>query len=438
MQHTKNYIFVNMYDLIEMLRARGMIHDITPGTASQLQKETTAGYMGFDPTAASLHVGNLAALLLLRHFQLAGHQPRVLLGGATGMIGDPSGKLAERSLLSEEEVHHNQLGIQKQLGKFLDFSPGKHQAVLLNNLDWLGHQGLLAFLQEVGKHIPVGYMLAKDTVKNRLERGISFTEFTYTLLQAYDFYHLYTTQGIKLQIGGADQWGNLTAGIELIRRKTGQSAFAFTTPLITKADGTKFGKSEGGNIWLDPKMTSPYDFYQFWLNITDEEACRFAYIFTMLENDHVDALIQAHEASPHLRIIQRLLAKDLTILIHSRADYERAARATLLIFEQGAPADLLDLVEADFRGLGEMIPQIEVPKAELDEAKHPLALITRVTRGVIFTSQGEARRMIQERGVKINKVTVKNPYQEPDWVLLEGRYLLVQRGRKHHYLVKGI
>lgn len=425
-----------MHNFLDNLRWRGMLYDITPGTEAQLKKEMTAGYVGFDPTGPSLHVGNLATIMLLKHLQLAGHQPMVLVGGATGMIGDPSGKSAERNLLGEAELRHNQECISKQLGRFLDFSPGKNRAEILNNLAWFKDLGLLQFLREVGKHLSLNYMMAKEAVKSRLEGGISFTEFAYQLLQGYDFYYLYTTRGVKLQLGGADQWGNLTTGIELIRRKTGGEAFALTTPLITKADGSKFGKSERGNIWLDPDMTSPYAFYQFWLNSADEEAGRLIKVLTLLDREEIASLTQTHQAAPHQRILQKALGKELTIMVHSAADYIQAAKASGLLFGQDTQEDLFALSEQHLLTLFASVPPIAMRKEQLARVEHVMELVTSATQGLIFSSHGEARRMIQGGGLRINKVKVMDPYQKPDWVLLQERYLLIQKGKKHYYLVR--
>lgn len=359
----------------------------------------------------------------------------VLIGGATGMIGDPSGKSVERKLLHEDELQYNQECISKQLRRFIDFSPGAYGAELLNNIDWFSDLGFLEFLREVGKYLPLNYMMAKESVKRRLVGGISFTEFTYQLLQGYDFYHLYTTMGVKLQMGGADQWGNLTTGIELIRRKAGGAAFALTTPLITKADGSKFGKTEQGNIWLDPTMTSPYAFYQFWLNCSDEEASRLIKVFTLLSQEAIATLTQAHQVAPHKRILQKTIAKELTITVHSAAAYTQAAKVSELLFGHATQTDLLALDEKDLLVIFVNVPQIKISKEQLARVEYVIELITSTTQGIIFPTKGAARRMMQEGGVSINKVKVTNPYQKPDWMLLRGRYLLVQRGRKDHYLI---
>lgn len=417
------------------LQWRGMIDNATPDLALQLQKEVTVGYVGLDPTGPSLHVGNLVTLMLLKHLQRAGHQARVLVGGATGMIGDPSGKSGERNLLGEEELRYNQECIGRQVERLLDCSSGLHGVAMLNNLAWFKDLDLLTFLREVGKHFSLSYLLAKDAVKSRLAQGISFTEFAYQLLQGYDFYYLYTTEGVKLQMGGDDQWGNIVSGLELIRRKAGGRAFALTTPLITRADGRKFGKSEEGNVWLDPAMTSPYAFYQFWLNVTDEEAARLVRVLTLLERDVIDGVEKAHQAAPHQRVLQKALAKELTSMVHSVADYTEAARATELLFGQATLADLEALSEQDLLTILGEVPQISMGREQLGQVAHVLELVTSGTQGRIFSSQGAARRMIQEGGLYVNRMRVVDPYQRPDWVLLRERYLLIQKGKKHHYLI---
>jgi tyrosyl-tRNA synthetase len=425
-----------MYDFIANLRWRGMIHDITPGLDAQLQKGMMTGYIGFDPTASSLHVGNLATIMLLKHFQLAGHKPIALVGGATGMIGDPSFKAAERKFLSEETLLYNQSCIMKQLSKFLDFSSGANAAELLNNIAWFENFSFLKFLREVGKHISVNYMMAKESVKRRLEEGISFTEFSYQLLQGYDFFHLHTTKGVRLQMGGADQWGNLTTGIELIRKKMGEEAFALTAPLVTKSDGSKFGKSEQGNIWLDPNMTSPYEFYQFWLNCSDEDANRLIKIFTLLGQEEIDNLIQAHTKVPQERILQKEIAKELTIRVHSEKDYVQAIKTSELLFGHATESDLYELTEADFKVIFKSIPEVAVSQADLDEIDDVLSLVASTGAGILFNSKAEVRRAIQEGSLYINKQKITNPYQKPTFNLLQNKYLLIQRGKKHHYLVK--
>ena len=425
-----------MYDFIANLRWRGMIHDTTPGLEAQLQKGMMTAYIGFDPTASSLHVGNLATIMLLKHFQLAGHKPIAVVGGATGMIGDPSFKAAERKFLSEEELLYNQSCIMKQLSQFLDFSSGHNSAELLNNIDWFKDFGFLKFLREVGKHLSINYMMAKESVKRRLEDGISFTEFSYQLLQGYDFYHLYTTKGVRLQMGGADQWGNLTTGIELIRRKAGEEAFALTAPLITKADGTKFGKSEQGNIWLDPDMTSPYEFYQFWLNCPDDDASRLIKVFTLLSQEEIEDLARLHAQAPHQRILQKEIAKELTIRVHSEADYMQAMKTSELLFGRATAEDLWGLSEKDFKIIFKSIPEVHITLAQLTETEHVLDLVASTGSGVMFNSKGEARRAIQEGSLYINKEKISDPLQKPNFKLLQDKYLVVQRGKKHHYLIK--
>lgn len=424
-----------MQDFIATLHWRDMVHNIIPGTEVQLKKETTAGYVGFDPTAPSLHIGNLATIMLLKHFQLAGHKPVVVVGGATGMVGDPSWKSAERTFLHEEELHYNQTCISKQLQRFLDFSDHKNGAVLLNNLDWFKEIGFLQFLREVGKHISVSYMMAKDSVKQRLETGISFTEFAYQLLQGYDFYYLYTHHNVKLQMGGADQWGNLTTGTELIRKKTGNAAFALTTPLITKADGSKFGKTEQGNVWLDPTMTSPYAFYQFWLNCSDADAHRLIKVFTLLDQEAIAALFQAHNVAPQQRVLQKAIAKELTIRVHSEQAYRQAAQATEILFGAATQADIQALSEQDLLTTFGNVPQITISKETWVHLVDVTELISSATQGIICKSKGEARRIIQGGGLRINNVKVIDPHQKPNFRLLQNRYLLAQQGKKHHYLI---
>ncbi len=423
-----------MTDFITELRWRGMIHDVTPKTEAQLSKEMTAAYIGFDPTADSLHLGNLVTIMLLKHFQLAGHKPYVLIGGATGMIGDPSGKSQERNLLSEEALKYNQECIKKQLAQFLDFENGNNAAVMVNNFDWFKGIGFLDFLRDVGKHISVNYMMAKDSVKTRLETGISFTEFSYQLLQGYDFYHLYAQEGVKLQMGGSDQWGNITTGTELIRRKASGEAYALTTPLLTKSDGAKFGKSEGGNIWLDAEKTSPYKFYQFLLNSTDEDAHKLIRVFTLLSKDEIETLEKEHEATPHLRILQKAIAKELTIRVHSEEDYNMAIKASQILFGKSTTEDLVTLDEATLLSVFEGVPQVDISTADLKSCNDITTFLSETTQGVIFKSKGEARRMLQAGGVGINKEKVTAD-QNIDFKLLQEKYLLVQKGKKNYFLV---
>ncbi len=412
-----------------------MIHDMMPGTEEQLQKETTSGYIGFDPTADSLHIGNLVQIMTLVHFQRCGHKPVALVGGATGMVGDPSGKSAERNLLSEEVLRHNQSCVQKQLEKFLDFSPGVNGAELVNNYDWFKDFKFLDFIRDVGKHITINYMMAKDSVKNRLETGMSFTEFSYQLVQGYDFYYLYNHKNCKLQMGGSDQWGNIVTGTELIRRKTNGDAFALTTPLIKKADGTKFGKTEQGNVWLDAKRTSPYTFYQYWLNASDEDAANFIKIFTTKPKEEIDALIQEHAQAPHLRKLQQALAQDITIRVHSEGDYQQAVKASGILFGNATTEELQSLDEQLLLSVMEGVPKAAISRSAWDSNPSATDLLSEMTQGIIFASKGEARKMIQGGGVSINKNKVADPNQKGSFSLLHNRYLLAQKGKKNYYLI---
>ncbi|GAB2559889.1 tyrosine--tRNA ligase [Spirosoma aerophilum] len=426
-------------NFIEELRWRGMLHDMTPGTEEQLQKEITAGYIGFDPTAASLHIGNLATVMLLVHLQRAGHKPFALVGGATGMIGDPSGKAAEREFLSEETLRRNQDGVRQQLTKFLDFDCGANSAEMVNNYDWFKEITFLGFLREAGKHISVNYMMAKDSVKKRLETGISFTEFSYQLLQGYDFYWLYKNKNVRLQMGGSDQWGNITTGTELIRRKEGREeyqAFALTTPLVTKADGTKFGKSESGNVWLDPALTSPYQFYQFWLNTTDADCPRLIRVFTLLSKEDIEELERQHAEAPHLRILQKAIAKEVTIRIHSQAGYELAVKASEVLFGKATLETLRSIQVDEFEVIFEGVPQTEVSADELANSKDITDLLSVASRGEVYASKGEARRAITQNAVSINKTKVADPAAPVDLEWLQERYILVSKGKKNHLLKK--
>ncbi len=424
-----------MKNFIDELRWRGMIHDVMPGTEEELNKGMTAGYIGFDPTAASLHIGNLAAIMLLKQFQLAGHKPFALVGGATGMVGDPSGKSEERNLLDENILRHNQESIRRQLSRFLDFE-GDNAAELVNNYDWFKEFSFLGFLRDVGKHLTVNYMMAKDSVKKRLETGLSFTEFSYQLLQGYDYLYLYKNKGIRLQMGGSDQWGNITSGTELIRRMEGGEAYALTAPLITKADGTKFGKSEGGNIWLDAEMTSPYKFYQFWLNASDADAPKLIRIFTLLNQEQIEALEKEQAEAPHLRPLQKALAKEVTIMVHSEKDYDAAVQASEILFGKATTEALQDLDEKMLLDIFDGVPQVAVSKAQLEEAKDVVDLLSVSTEGAIFTSKGEARKMIQAGGVSINKNKITADQTASEFALLQQKYLLVQKGKKNYYLLK--
>ena len=411
-----------------------MVHDMMPGTAEQLKKEMTTAYVGIDPTAGSLHIGHLVSVMLLRHFQRAGHKPIVLVGGATGMIGDPSGKSEERNLLDEETLRNNQEAIKKQIGRFLDFSGGPNSAVMVNNYDWMKEFSFLEFIREVGKHITVSYMMSKDSVKNRLESGLSFTEFSYQLVQGYDFLYLFLNMNCKLQMGGSDQWGNIVTGTELIRRKTGGEAFALTCPLITKADGSKFGKTEAGNVWLDRNLTSPYRFYQFWLNVSDEDAARYVRIFTSLPPEEIEQLIAAHRASPHERKLQKVLARELTVMVHSQEDHDTAAEASQVLFGKGTTETLGRLDEASFLDVFEGVPRHEVDRGMI-ERRVPLGgLLTEQTG--IFSSHGEYRRLVSGGGLSINKVKVTDPEMSAGREdLINGRYLLVQKGKKNYFLI---
>ncbi len=428
-------------DFIEELTWRGMIHSMMPGTEEQLKKEMTTAYLGIDPTADSLHIGHLCGVMMLRHLQRCGHRPIALIGGATGMIGDPSGKSAERNLLDEKTLRHNQEAIKRQLAKFLDFdSDAPNRAILVNNYDWMKDFTFLDFAREVGKHITVNYMMAKDSVKKRLNGeardGLSFTEFTYQLLQGYDYLHLYQEKGCRLQLGGSDQWGNMTTGAELIRRKLGAEAeaYALTCPLITKADGGKFGKTESGNVWLDPARTSPYKFYQFWLNVSDEDAEKYLKIFTFLTREEIEELARQHAQDPGARPMQKRLAKELTEMVHSPEDYEAAVRASQILFSNKAHDELMTIDEQTLLDVFEGVPTFEVAKSDI-EAGVPVIELLAAKTGV-FPSKGEARKMIQGGGVSVNKekVTDINASIGAE-ALLNGKYILAQRGKKNYYLL---
>jgi tyrosyl-tRNA synthetase len=421
------------YDLIEELTWRGMIQDIMPGTREQLNKEITTGYIGFDPTAESLHIGSLVPIMLLIHLQRAGHKPIALVGGATGMVGDPSGKSEERNLLDAETLQRNVEGIKKQLEKFLDFNSPDNPAEIVNNYDWFKNMGFLQFIRDVGKHITVNYMMSKDSVKKRLETGISFTEFSYQLLQGYDFYWLNKHKGCKLQMGGADQWGNMTTGTELIRRLGGTEAFAFTTPLITKADGSKFGKTEKGNIWLDSQLTSPYEFYQFWLNVADEDAERYIKIYTFLNKNEIDTLTEEHKAAPHLRILQKKLAEEITEMVHGKESLKKAIAASEILFGKGTTEQLQQLEEEEILDIFKGVPQHEVT---LDSFLSSTIVDFLSLHTKIFPSKGEARRMLQANGISVNKQKVNESLVLNKELLLQGKYLLIQKGKKEYHLVK--
>ncbi|HEY8387924.1 MAG TPA: tyrosine--tRNA ligase, partial [Parasegetibacter sp.] len=424
-------------NLIQELTERGLVKDIMPGTEEQLNKEMTSGYIGFDPTADSLHVGSLLQITLLMRLQQAGHKPYVLIGGATGMIGDPSGKSAERNLLDKETLFKNCEGQRKQLEKFLDFAPSlPNGAVMVNNYDWFKDYNFLDFIRDVGKHITVNYMLAKESVQKRMETGLSFTEFSYQLIQGYDFYYLNKEKNVKLQMGGADQWGNIVTGTELIRRMGGGEAFAMTTPLITKADGSKFGKSEGGNIWLDAEKTSPYLFYQFWLKLTDEDAERMVMIFSFRPIEEIKAMIAEHKTAPHLRKLQKALAEEMTILVHSEEDLEFAQKASEILFGQAAIDTLRTLNEKQLLEVMDGVPQVTVSKEALSSGMEFLQFLA---DSKIFPSKGEARKMVQNGGVSINKTKVTDlAYVLQADVLLHDQYFLIQRGKQNFYLVKAV
>lgn len=426
-------------NFVDELKWRGMIHDIMPGTKEQLDKELTAAYVGIDPTADSLHIGHLVSVMMLKHFQIAGHKPIALVGGATGMIGDPSGKSQERNLLDETTLRHNQECLKKQLAKFLDFeSDAPNAAEMVNNYDWMKEFTFLDFIRDIGKHITVNYMMSKDSVKKRLDSdnntGMSFTEFTYQLVQGTDFLHLYENKNVKLQMGGSDQWGNITTGTELIRRKTGGEAFALTCPLIKKADGTKFGKTESGNVWLDPKLTSPYKFYQFWLNTSDEDAEKYIKIFTLLPKAEIAELIGQHTEAPHLRLLQKRLAKETTVMVHSREDFEMAVEASQILFGQGTAELLRKLDKETFLAVFEGVPQFKISGAELKAGIKVVDLLAEKT--VVFPSKGDLRRTIQGNGLNINKEKITDPELVINTeFLIDGKYILIQKGKKNYFLL---
>ena len=428
-----------MANFVEELKWRGMIQDMMPGTEEQLGKEMTTAYLGIDPTADSLHIGHLVGVMILKHLQRCGHKPIALVGGATGMIGDPSGKSQERNLLDEATLRHNQEAIKAQLAKLIDFdSDAPNAAILVNNYDWMKEFSFLDFIRDVGKHITVNYMMAKDSVKKRFNgegEGMSFTEFTYQLVQGYDFYHLYEAYGCKLQLGGSDQWGNITTGTELIRRKKGSTdAYALTCPLIKKADGTKFGKTESGNIWLDARYTSPYKFYQFWLNVSDEDAKSYIRIFTFLDKATIDSLIAEHEVAPHERKLQKRLAEEITVMIHSREEYEKAVAASGILFGANAGEALKTIDEQTFLQVFEGVPQYKISAAELAEGVDFLSLC--VEKAPVFPSKGELRKLIQGGGVSMNKEKVSDPYAVVNSDnLIAGKYILVQKGKKNNYIL---
>jgi tyrosyl-tRNA synthetase len=429
-------------NFVDELKWRGMIHDIMPGTKELFEKETVSAYVGIDPTADSLHIGHLVGVMMLRHLQECGHNPIVLLGGATGMIGDPSGKSNERNLLDEKTLRYNQQAIQKQLEKFLDFSnSNKNKAILVNNYDWMCKFSFLDFVRDVGKHITVNYMMAKDSVKKRIsgdyKNGMSFTEFSYQLVQGYDFLFLYENHNCKLQMGGSDQWGNITTGTELIRRKAKGDAFALTCPLITKADGGKFGKTEEGNVWLDPKKTSPYKFYQFWLNVSDQDAEKFAKIFTLTNKHTLDKLIEEQKQTPHLRVLQKHLAEKLTCMVHSKEDYEMALEASQILFGKSTGETLRKIDEETFFSVFEGVPIFDINKNTIENSIELADLLCNETN--IFGSKGEFRRSIKEKYIRINKEQISDENLKIDKTfLINNKYILIQKGKKNYYIIKTV
>ena len=428
-----------MNSFIQELKWRGMLQDMTPDLEEHLSKGMASAYLGFDPTADSLHIGHLVGVMTLLHFQRSGHQPVALVGGATGMIGDPSFKSAERNLLDKATLDHNVDCIQNQLAKFLDFSGNQsNKAAMVNNYDWMSQFTFLDFIRDVGKHITVNYMMSKDSVKRRLEdgNGLSFTEFSYQLIQGYDFYHLWKNQNCSIQLGGSDQWGNIVTGTELIRRMGGGSAFALTVPLITKADGTKFGKTEGGSVWLDPEKTSPYAFYQFWLNVSDEDASKYIRIFTVLDQATIEGLEKEHAEAPHLRLLQKEIAKEVTSMVHSKEEYEMALKASEILFGKSSTEDLASLDERTFLSVFEGVPQVQLSQEVYSNLENVLDLVAEKTDFKLFPSKGEARKMILGGGVSINKEKVEDPQGPVSYSLLQGKYLLVQKGKKNYVIVE--
>ena len=425
-----------MRNFIEELKWRGMIHDMMPGTEEQFQKELTSAYIGFDPTADSLHIGSLVQIMILVHLQKAGHKPIALVGGATGMVGDPSGKSKERNLLDAEALNHNLEGIKHQLERFLDFDCGENSAEIINNYDWFKDFNFLDFIRDVGKHISVNYMMAKDSVKSRLETGMSFTEFSYQLVQGYDFYWLWQNKNCKVQLGGSDQWGNIVTGTELIRRKGGGEAFACTTPLIKKADGTKFGKTEGGNVWLDPERTTPYQFYQYWINSSDEDAANYIKIFTLKSEEEINAIIEKHQEAPHLRMLQKEVANDITERVHGKEALEDAINASKILFGKSSLEELLSVSSQSLESAFDAQNSFELPKGELQNGVPVLDLVTQTAS--IFGSKGEAKRMIKQNGLSIKKEKVTDENLLVNQAhLIHDQYLFIQKGKKF-FLVKTV
>ncbi|MEP6262162.1 MAG: tyrosine--tRNA ligase [Gillisia sp.] len=426
-------------NFVEELTWRGMLHDVMPGTEEHLMEEMRAAYIGFDPTADSLHIGNLVPIMMLAHFQRSGHKPMALVGGATGMIGDPSGKSSERNLLDEETLQHNQKCVKEQLSRFLDFSSGaKNQANLVNNYDWMKNISFLEFIRDVGKHITVNYMMSKDSVKNRISgeatEGMSFTEFTYQLVQGYDFLHLFRTHNCTLQMGGSDQWGNITTGTELIRRIGGGKGFALTCSLITKSDGSKFGKSEGGNIWLDPNRTSSYKFYQYWLNSSDEDAEKYIKIFTFLDKETIENIIAEHKAQPHLRLLQKRLAREVTITVHSEEDFDNAVKASEVLFGKSTASDLKSLNEATFLDVFEGVPQAEISREDIENGLDMIAALAGKTN--FLASNAEARRALKENAVAVNKEKVGEDYMITGEDLINNKYVILNKGKRNTYILR--
>ncbi len=420
-------------NFIAELNWRGMIHDIMPGTEEALNKEMASGYIGFDPTADSLHVGHLVQIMTLVHFQLAGHKPYALVGGATGMVGDPSGKSKERNLLNTETLNHNVACVKKQLEKFLNFQSGQNSAEMVNNFDWFKDFSFLDFIRDVGKHMSINYMLSKDSVKSRLETGMSFTEFSYQLVQGYDFYYLNKHKNCILQLGGSDQWGNIVTGTELIRRKSGNEAFAVTTPLITKADGTKFGKTEGGSVWLDPLKTSPYQFYQFWLNTGDEDAENYIRIFTLKTREQIEKSILLHKESPHLRTLQKELAEDITFRVHGQDNLTNALIASNILFGKSTSADLMALNERDFLSVFEGVPQSVISLSDLENG---LSIVDALSaKSGFLSSNGEARRELKANAISVNKEKVDEDFLLTQNELIQGKYILIGKGKKSNYIL---
>jgi len=428
-----------MTNFVEELRWRGLLHDIMPETEAHLLEHATAGYIGFDPTADSLHIGSLVQILILKHFQNAGHKPIALVGGATGMVGDPSGKSAERNLLDEASLLKNIEGVKSQLSRFLDFdTTTDNPAELVNNFDWMKDISLIDFVRDTGKHITVNYMMAKDSVKKRLssesKEGMSFTEFTYQLFQGYDFYHLFKEKDCKLQMGGSDQWGNITTGTELIRRKAQGKAYAITVPLVTKADGTKFGKTEGGNVWLDAKRTSPYKFYQYWLNSSDEDAEKYIKIFTFLDKDAVDALVAEHREAPHLRLLQKKIGEEVTVMTHGQEAFDNAIKASQILFGKSTSEDLKSLDEQTFLDIFEGVPQATISKEDIDNGLDMIGALAAKTG--FLNSNGEARRALKENAISVNKEKVTDSFMISSSDLIADSYVLLQRGKKNYFLLK--